>query len=266
MQYVPLAERDVGFSIFPMAALIQLTNVSKVYSMGDVEVHALRNVSLTIQRGEYVALIGPSGSGKSTLMNTLGCLDRPTSGSYLLDGIEVVDMTRDQRASIRNRQIGFVFQNFNLLARTSALENVELPMLYGARMSRAKRLAQAAEQLKLVGLGDRMDHHPGQLSGGQQQRVAIARALANKPNILMGDEPTGNLDTHTSREVIELFGKLNVERELTVILVTHDLMIARCARRNILLRDGSVVCDTTDHAEAAEVLKAMQDWDKIVSS
>ncbi len=239
-------------------ALIELNDVCKVYNMGEVEVHALRGVSLNIERGEYVALIGPSGSGKSTLMNTLGCLDRPTSGSFLLDGVEMVGLSRDARAKIRNRQIGFVFQNFNLLARTSALENVELPLLYGPGMSQRKRRGVAVEMLDLVGLGDRIDHHPGQLSGGQQQRVAIARALSTEPSILMGDEPTGNLDSKTSREVIELFKKLNEERNLTVILVTHDLAVARNAHRNIVLRDGAVVCDTTDPDQAAEAVQQMQ--------
>ncbi|MFK7736150.1 MAG: ABC transporter ATP-binding protein [Pirellulaceae bacterium] len=239
-------------------ALIELTDVAKVYTMGEVEVHALRGVTLNIERGEYVALIGPSGSGKSTLMNTLGCLDRPTSGSYLLDGNEVVGMTRDARARIRNQQIGFVFQNFNLLARTSAMENVELPLLYGPTMSQKNRRQLATEMLELVGLGDRTDHHPGQLSGGQQQRVAIARALSSQPNILMGDEPTGNLDTKTSREVISLFKKLNEEKQITVILVTHDLAVARNARRNIVLRDGLVICDTPDADEAAEAVAQIQ--------
>ncbi|MCC6508678.1 MAG: ABC transporter ATP-binding protein [Pirellulaceae bacterium] len=239
--------------------MIELTDVSKVYIMGEIEVHALRSVTLNIQRGESVALIGPSGSGKSTLMNTLGCLDRPTSGSYKLDGEEVVTMTRDQRARIRNRQIGFVFQNFNLLARTSALENVELPLLYGPPLPAKERKQRASDALALVGLADRLDHHPGQLSGGQQQRVAIARALASKPSILMGDEPTGNLDTRTSREIIELFRKLNEEHNLTVILVTHDLAVARTARRTLVLRDGAVVCDTTDTNQAAMALQNAQE-------
>ncbi|MFO1065148.1 MAG: ABC transporter ATP-binding protein [Pirellulales bacterium] len=242
-------------------SLIELTNVSKVYSMGDVEVHALRSVSLRIERGESAALIGPSGSGKSTLMNTLGCLDRPTSGSYLLNGHEVVTMSRDERARIRNREIGFVFQNFNLLARTSALENVELPLLYGPSISARRRRERAVEALALVGLADRHDHHPGQLSGGQQQRVAIARALASEPSILMGDEPTGNLDTKTSREIIELFQKLNAERKLTVILVTHDLAVARAAKRNLVLRDGAIVVDTHDASEAAAALSKAQELD-----
>lgn len=240
-------------------ALIELREVSKVYVMGEVEVHALRSVSLDIDRGESVALIGPSGSGKSTLMNTLGCLDRPTSGSYRLAGEEVVTMTRDQRARIRNQQIGFVFQNFNLLARTSAMENVELPLLYGPPLSARERHDRAVEALTLVGLGDRLDHHPGQLSGGQQQRVAIARALATRPSMLMGDEPTGNLDTRTSREIIELFRKLNVDRNLTVILVTHDLAVARTAHRNLVLRDGDIVCDTTDPMAASAALQSAQE-------
>jgi putative ABC transport system ATP-binding protein len=239
-------------------SLIELENVSKVYNMGEVEVHALREVTLSMERGEYAALIGPSGSGKSTLMNMLGCLDRPTSGSYHLSGQEVTGMTRDQRAWIRNREIGFVFQNFNLLARTSAMENVELPLMYGKKLSARKRREKAAEMLQLVGLGDRHDHHPGQLSGGQQQRVAIARALATDPSILMGDEPTGNLDTRTSREIIELFRRLNEEKNLTVILVTHDLAVARSARRSVVLRDGSILIDTTDHEKASEAIQQSQ--------
>lgn len=235
--------------------LISLTDVAKVYKLEEVEVRALDGVDMVMQRGEYSALIGPSGSGKSTLMNTLGCLDRPTRGSYLLDGVEVVNMSADQRARIRNKQIGFVFQNFNLLARTSALENVELPMLYGQRMTNRERHDRAKELLNLVGLGGRLDHHPGQLSGGQQQRVAIARALATDPSILMGDEPTGNLDSRTSREVIELFKQLNETKRLTVILVTHDLAVARNAKRNIVLRDGKIIADTLDHEEAATALK-----------
>lgn len=238
--------------------LIVLKDVSKIYQLEEVEVRALDGVSMTMNRGEYSALIGPSGSGKSTLMNTLGCLDRPTGGSYCLNGLEVVSMTRDERARIRNAQIGFVFQNFNLLARTSALENVELPLLYGMSMSSRERHDRAKEMLSLVGLSDRLDHHPGQLSGGQQQRVAIARALATNPSILMGDEPTGNLDSRTSREVIEMFKKLNEEKNLTVILVTHDLSVAKNANRNIVLRDGKILSDTTDHQQAAESLRASQ--------
>ena len=248
-------DRQSNLSESSHHALIELRDVAKVYKLEEVEVRALDGVDLIMERGEYAALIGPSGSGKSTLMNTLGCLDRPTRGSYRLDGIEVVNMSADQRARIRNAQIGFVFQNFNLLARTSALENVELPMLYGKRMSARARYDRAKELLNLVGLGDRLDHHPGQLSGGQQQRVAIARALSTDPSILMGDEPTGNLDSRTSREVIDLFRQLNESKSLTVILVTHDLAVAKNARRNIVLRDGKIIADTRDHHVAAEALR-----------
>jgi putative ABC transport system ATP-binding protein len=236
--------------------LIQLTDVRKVYDLGEVQVQALKGTTLQIERGEFVALIGPSGSGKSTLMNTLGCLDRPTSGSYLLDGQEIVTMTRDQRAMIRNKSIGFVFQNFNLLNRTSAIENVELPMLYAQGISARVRRSRALEMLERVGLADRGHHHSSQLSGGQQQRVAIARALVNNPSILMADEPTGNLDTKTSKEVIELFQKLNREQSLTVILVTHDQSVARNANRKIVLRDGEIILDTTDSQLAQETLNA----------
>ncbi|MCU0978882.1 MAG: ABC transporter ATP-binding protein [Pirellulaceae bacterium] len=227
-------------------ALIELRNISKIYDLGEVQVEALRDVSLDIQPGEYLALVGPSGSGKSTLMNTLGCLDRPTRGSYRLADEEVGNMTADQRARIRNRRIGFVFQNFNLLARTSALENVELPLLYAAHVSARERRRRAIAMLERVGLADRLDHHPGQLSGGQQQRVAIARALINEPSLVMGDEPTGNLDSRTSREVIELFHRLNEDNGITVILVTHDPDVARHAKRIIALRDGRIVEDTPD--------------------
>lgn len=235
-------------------ALIELRDVGRSYNLGEVEVHALRGVTLNIQRGEYVALIGPSGSGKSTLMNTLGCLDRPTQGSYLLDGEEIVTMSRDQRAAIRNRQLGFVFQNFNLLNRTSAVENVELPLMYKNGISSRQRRQIATQLLEKVGLGDRLFHHSSQLSGGQQQRVAIARALSNSPSILMGDEPTGNLDSKTSREVIGLFRELNESQGLTVILVTHDPAVARNAKRKIVLRDGYVVEDTTDIESALAAL------------
>lgn len=235
-------------------ALIEITDISKCYDLGEVKVHALRSTSLTVERGEYIALIGPSGSGKSTLMNTLGCLDRPTTGSYLLDGREIVDMNRDQRARIRNRQIGFVFQNFNLLSRTSALENVELPLLYTPGISARQRRERATHLLELVGLGDRLDHQPNQLSGGQQQRVAIARALVNEPAILMGDEPTGNLDTRTSEEIIELFRQLNAEQQLTIILVTHDQEVARNAKRTLVLRDGVIEEDTLDFNKALAAL------------
>ena len=229
-----------------MMALIELCDINKTYDLGEIKVEAVKSVSLTIDRGEYVALIGQSGSGKSTLMNTLGCLDRPTSGSYRLDGEEVSTLNRDELAGIRNRRIGFVFQNFNLLARTSALENVELPLLYNKGISTRERHRRAVAMLQRVGLGDRLHHHPGQLSGGQQQRVAIARALVSDPSILMCYEPTGNLDSHTSRDVIDLFRQLNEESEITLILVTHDQEIACNARRVVVLRDGEVVADTSD--------------------
>ncbi len=237
-------------------ALIEIRDCWKVYDLGEVQVEALRNANLTIEKGEYVALIGPSGSGKSTLMNTLGCLDRPTRGSYKLAGEEVATMSRDERARIRNQRIGFVFQNFNLLARTSALENVELPLLYTKGISASERHRRAKEKLDLVGLGNRLDHHTSQLSGGQQQRVAIARALVNEPAILMGDEPTGNLDSKTSREVIAMFRDLNESSGITVILVTHDQNVARNAKRTVVLRDGGIVCDTTDFSQALQALQS----------
>jgi ABC-type lipoprotein export system ATPase subunit len=242
-------------------SLIELTEVTKTYDLGEVKVHALRSTSLTIERGEYVALIGPSGSGKSTLMNTLGCLDRPSTGSYLLDGVEVTSMNRDARAKLRNKKLGFVFQNFNLLSRTSAEENVELPLMYCKGLSPRARRKKSRELLDLVGLGDRRDHHPAQLSGGQQQRVAIARALVNEPAILMGDEPTGNLDTKTSREVIGIFERLNKEKNLTVILVTHDQEVARFAHRTIVLRDGTIICDTKNFDEALKSLHSYEDFE-----
>jgi len=237
-------------------ALIEIRDVCKVYNLGEVKVDALKNAQLTIEQGEYVALIGPSGSGKSTLMNTLGCLDRPTSGSYKLAGEEIATMSNDDRARIRNQRIGFVFQNFNLLNRTSALENVELPLLYAKGFTAAERHRRAVEKLSLVGLGNRLDHHPSQLSGGQQQRVAIARALVNEPAILMGDEPTGNLDSKTSREVIALFRELNESSGITVILVTHDANVAKNAKRVVVLRDGGIVCDTLDFRQALQVLQS----------
>ena len=239
-------------------ALIELKAVKKVYDLGEVKVHALRGATLSIEKGEYVALIGPSGSGKSTLMNTLGCLDRPSSGSFLLDGHEIVSMSRNARAKIRNQKIGFVFQNFNLLNRTPAIENVELPLLYTKGVSARQRRKKAIELLQLVGLGDRLDHHSGQLSGGQQQRVAIARALVNDPAILMADEPTGNLDSKTSREVITMFRRLNKERKITIILVTHDQAVAKNADRIIVLRDGLIVKDTTNSQEAFEALHSFE--------
>ena len=223
--------------------LIEVTAVAKHYDLGTVRVEALKGVTLAIERGEYVALVGPSGSGKSTLMNTLGCLDRPSSGSYRLDGREVVTLSKDERAAVRNRHLGFVVQNFNLLARTSALENVELPLIYARGIPARERRKRAREALESVGLADRLDHHPAQLSGGQQQRVAIARALVNGPSILMGDEPTGNLDSRTGQDVIALFRRLNREQGLTVIIVTHDPEVATSADRIVTLRDGLILSD-----------------------
>ena len=235
-------------------ALIQLKDIRKTYKLGEVEVHALAGVSLDVEQGEYLALMGSSGSGKSTLMNTLGCIDRPTSGSYLLDGEEVVNMTLEQRARLRNQKIGFVFQNFNLLSRTSALENVELPMMYSHRVRRRRRHEHAAALLEKVGLVARSDHYPSQLSGGEQQRVAIARALANEPSILLADEPTGNLDSRTSQEVMELLDHLNKDDGITIILVTHDQEVARYARRKVVLRDGNLVDDSLNAAACKQAV------------
>ncbi|MEM7314015.1 MAG: ABC transporter ATP-binding protein [Planctomycetota bacterium] len=237
-------------------ALIELRDIKKCYDLGEVPVHALRGVTLDIHEGEYCSLMGPSGSGKSTLMNTLGCLDRPTSGSYTLAGEQVATMNRNQRADLRNRRIGFVFQSFNLLARTSAVENVELPLLYSRNVSSRERRKRAIELLKRVGLGDRLYHHPGQLSGGQQQRVAIARSLVNRPSILMADEPTGNLDSRTSREVMALFRELNEVDGLTLIIVTHDSAVGKHSKRIVVLRDGLIVEDTPDFAQAIQAVQA----------
>ncbi|HRP03820.1 MAG TPA: ABC transporter ATP-binding protein [Opitutaceae bacterium] len=226
-----------------MKAVVQLENIHKTYSNGEVEVHAVRGINLTIESGEFVAIMGASGSGKSTLMNVLGCLDRPSKGRYLLDGVDTSDLDRNERADLRNQKLGFVFQGFNLLARTTALENVELPMLYNPKRipSREKR-KRALEALEIVGLAERADHLPNQLSGGQQQRVAIARALVNNPQILLADEPTGNLDSKTSVEVMGVFQKLN-ERGITIVMVTHELDIARYCKRNLIVRDGLLVRD-----------------------
>jgi putative ABC transport system ATP-binding protein len=221
-------------------AALRLDEVRKTYQTGEVEVQAVRGVSIEIASGEFVALMGSSGSGKSTLMNIIGCLDRPTSGRYFLDGEDVSSLSRDDLADVRNRKLGFVFQNFNLLARTSALENVELPLLYSAEMLTNAQLREKAETvLAAVGLEGRGDHTPSQLSGGQQQRVAIARALINDPEVLLADEPTGNLDSRTSVEVMGIFQSLN-EKGITVIMVTHELDIASYARRNIVMKDGLV--------------------------
>src|SRR6516165_5998654 len=221
--------------------LIRLEDIYKTYHLGEVDVPVLKGISLTIDRGEMVALMGTSGSGKTTLMNVLGCLDRPTSGRYWLDGEEISGMPNDERAMIRNKKIGFVFQNFNLLARTSALEQVTMPLAYTAQNLSERECRERAEVLlKRVGLGDRMDHEPSQLSGGQQQRVAIARALVNHPPLLFADEPTGNLDSRTSEEILTMFQKLNAEEGITIILVTHDAEVAAHAKRVIRIRDGLI--------------------------
>jgi putative ABC transport system ATP-binding protein len=227
-----------------MQPVIELESISKIYRSGEVEVHAVRNVSFRVQPGEFIAIMGASGSGKSTMMNTLGCLDRPTSGRYLLDGVDVSGLNRDELADLRNQKIGFVFQGFNLLSRTSALENVELPMMYGRHRLPAKDLRERAMRaLELVGLAQRFDHHPNQLSGGQQQRVAIARALVNHPALLLADEPTGNLDSRTSIEIMGAFQSLN-EQGITIAMVTHEPDIARYTKRNVVMRDGVIVSDT----------------------
>lgn len=243
-----------------MPPVVKIEEIHKIYDSGEIPVHAVRGVTLEIQRGDFVALMGASGSGKSTLMNLLGCLDRPTRGRYLLDGIDVSQLDRNALADIRNQKLGFVFQGFNLLARTTALENVELPMLYGARKFTTKQIRERAMHcLDIVGLSQRFDHFPSQLSGGQQQRVAIARALVNEPQVLLADEPTGNLDSKTSIEVMGVFQKLN-DQGITIVMVTHELDVARYCKRNLILRDGVVVRDAPveDRSIAAAEMQRIQ--------
>ena len=220
--------------------VIRVEDVTKVYQMGEVAVHALRGVSLEIRRGEILSIMGPSGSGKSTLMNVMGCLDVPTSGTYILDGRRIDTLRDNELAAVRNRKIGFVFQSYNLLSRTSAVDNVEIPLVYSGANGRRQK---AVEALRAVGLADRLDHKPNELSGGEQQRVAIARALVNEPAIILADEPTGNLDSHTGLEIIGLFQRLNLERGITIIYVTHAPEIAEYTQRIVRLRDGSIVGD-----------------------
>ncbi|MEP7271671.1 MAG: ABC transporter ATP-binding protein [Acidobacteriota bacterium] len=233
--------------------------------MGDIEVHALRGITLTIREGEFVAIMGASGSGKSTTMNLIGCLDRPTRGSYVLDGQDVSQLSKDERADIRNRKIGFVFQGFNLLSRTSAMENVELPMLYSG-LKADERHRRATEALVSVGLAGREHNHPNQLSGGQQQRVAVARALVNRPALILADEPTGNLDSRTAVEVMEIFQRLNRQQGITLVLVTHELDIAQYAKRVVVFKDGRIsrdelVAETRDAAEEIKLLPELTDDD-----
>jgi putative ABC transport system ATP-binding protein len=244
-----------------MNPVIQLDDIHKTYHTGEVDVHAVCGVSLAIQPGEFVAIMGASGSGKSTLMNIIGCLDRPTQGRYMLDGADVSRLNRDELANIRNQKIGFVFQGFNLLSRTSALENVEVPMLYTrSHLSAHAQHIHAQRALEAVGLADRAGHYPNQLSGGQQQRVAVARALVNQPALVLADEPTGNLDSHTSIELMGVFQKLN-DQGINIVMVTHELDIARYTKRNIVLRDGRVVSDTavTERLTAETELRKLQE-------
>lgn len=242
-------------------SLIKIDHLVKTYAMGDVEVHALRGVSFNVSRGEFVAIMGASGSGKSTFMNILGCLDKPTKGTYLLDNINVGNLSRDELALIRNKKLGFVFQGFNLLSRTTALENVELPLFYNSTSTKLRK-EKSIEALKKVGLAERIYHYPNQLSGGQQQRVAIARALVNDPSIVLADEPTGNLDSRTSIEVMEIFQRLN-EQGITIILVTHEPDIALFTKRHIVFRDGKIKSDksNSEPKNATEELKTIPSVD-----
>jgi putative ABC transport system ATP-binding protein len=253
----PEFEELEELNVRALDAVIRVEDAHKYYDLGETKVHALRGVSLDIQRGEFVAIMGSSGSGKSTFMNMMGCLDKATAGKYSLNGTDVSKLSKNELAAIRNRELGFVFQGFNLLSRTTALENVELPTLY-AKLAREERVGRAQKALELVGLGDRMDHFPSQLSGGQQQRVAIARALVNKPSILLADEPTGNLDSRTSVEIMQIFQALN-EQGLTIILVTHELDIAQFAKRVVVFRDGKIRRDepVLSRPSASEVLMKM---------
>jgi putative ABC transport system ATP-binding protein len=249
-----------------MDPVIQLQDFRKTYKSGEVEVHAVRGVNLTILPGEFVAIMGASGSGKSTMMNTLGCLDRPTSGKFLLDGVEIGKLNRDELADLRNQKIGFVFQGFNLLSRTSALDNVVLPMLYRRPgIAGRQQKSRGMKALEMVGLGKRFDHHPNQLSGGQQQRVAIARALVNDPKLLLADEPTGNLDSRTSIEIMGIFQTLN-DQGMTVLMVTHELDISRYCKRVVVMRDGRVVSDSPvlDRLSASEELQKIDAEQKAV--
>jgi len=247
----PVEEMNVSTLSEPRT-VIELDHIHKTYTMGDVEVHALRGVSLTIKEGEFVAIMGASGSGKSTTMNIIGCLDRPTRGTYILDGQDVSEMSKDERADVRSQKLGFVFQGFNLLSRTSAMENVELPMLY-AGLDTQERHKRASEALVAVGLAGREQNHPNQLSGGQQQRVAIARALVNHPALILADEPTGNLDSRTSIEVMEIFQRLNREQGITLVLVTHEPDIAEYAKRVVVFKDGKIKKDyAVEHPRDAE--------------
>jgi putative ABC transport system ATP-binding protein len=250
----------------PMPAVVQLIDFRKTYRTGEIEVQAVRGVNLTIEKGEFVAIMGSSGSGKSTMMNTIGCLDRPTEGKCLIDGVETGSLGRNELAELRNRKLGFVFQGFNLLSRTTALENVELPMMYARpRPTASEQSKRATEALTLVGLGKRLDHTPSRLSGGQQQRVAIARALVNRPTLLLADEPTGNLDSRTSIEIMGIFQKLNDEG-MTVVMVTHELDIAHYCKRIVVMRDGLVRSDApvTARLNALEELQKLEAEQKAV--